>query len=68
MTAPAWVTVLAAGDVAAGASYGVGYVYDHWDDITDTVSDTWDDATGAVSNTWDDATDTGDAWDSVTPW
>jgi hypothetical protein len=58
VTAPAWVTVVAAGALAAGASYVVGQVYDNWDDITDTVSDTWDSATDTI----------GDAWDSVTPW
>lgn len=58
ISAPALVTVVGVGIVAAGASYGVGWVYDNWDDITDTVSDTWDDATDAV----------GDAWDSITPW
>lgn len=56
--APVLVTVVAAGALAAGASYVAGQIYDNWDDITDTVSDTWDDATDAV----------GDAWDSVTPW
>jgi len=56
--APVLVTVVAAGALAAGASYLAGQIYDNWDDITDTVSDTWDDATDAV----------GDAWDSVTPW
>jgi hypothetical protein len=69
ISAPAIVTVVGIGAVAAGASYGVGWVYDNWDDITDTVGDTWDNATDAVSDTWDDATDAvGDAWDSVTPW
>lgn len=69
IAAPAVVTVVGVGLVAAGASYGVGYVYDHWDDITDSVSDTWDDATDAIGGAWDDATDTvGDAWDSITPW
>ena len=58
ITAPAWGVVLAGGALAAGAAWGVGQIYDNWDDITDTVSDTWDDATDAV----------GDAWDSVTPW
>lgn len=56
--APVLLTVVAAGALAAGASWAVGEIYDNWDDITDTVSDTWDDATDAV----------GDAWDSVTPW
>jgi hypothetical protein len=69
VTAPAWVTVVAAGAVAAGASYAVGQIYDNWDDITDTVSDTWDSASDTVGDAWDSATDTiGDAWDSVTPW
>lgn len=69
VTAPAWVTVVAAGAVAAGASYAVGQIYDNWDEITDTVSDTWDSATDTVGDAWDSATDTiGDAWDSVTPW
>jgi len=58
ITAPAWGVVLAGGALAAGAAWGVGQIYDNWDDITDTVSDTWDDATDVV----------GDAWDSVTPW
>jgi hypothetical protein len=56
--APVLVTVVAAGALAAGASYVAGQVYDNWDDITDTVSETWDDATDAI----------GDTWDSVTPW
>lgn len=69
IAAPALVTVVGVGLVAAGASYAVGEIYDNWDDITDTVSDTWDDATDAVSDTWDDASDAvGDAWDSITPW
>jgi len=69
VTAPAWVTVVAAGAVAAGASYAVGQIYDNWDDITDTVGDTWDSATDTVGDAWDSAADTiGDAWDSVTPW
>ncbi|WP_322921520.1 hypothetical protein [Nocardioides renjunii] len=58
VTAPAWVTVVAAGAVAAGASWAVGQVYDNWDDITDSVGDAWDSATDTI----------GDAWDSVTPW
>lgn len=67
--APALVVVLGAGAAAAVVSAGVGYVYDNWDDITDSVGDAWDGATDAVGDAWDSATDTvGDAWDSVTPW
>jgi hypothetical protein len=69
ISAPAIVTVVGIGAAAGMASYGVGYVYDHWDDITDSVSDTWDNAADTVSDAWDDATDTvGDAWDSIIPW
>lgn len=38
------------GLLAAGVSWGVGEIYDNWDDITDTVGDTWDDATDAVGD------------------
>ncbi|MGH3347941.1 MAG: hypothetical protein ACRDO4_13265 [Nocardioides sp.] len=58
VTAPAWAVVLAGGALAAGAAWGVGQIYDNWDDITDWTGDRWDDATDAV----------GDAWDTVTPW
>lgn len=58
VTAPAWAVVLAGGALAAGAAWGVGQIYDNWDDITDWTGDRWDDATEAV----------GDAWDAVTPW
>ena len=69
VTAPAWVTVVAAGAVAAGASYAVGQIYDNWDDITDWTGDRVDDVADFATDTWDDATDVvGDAWDSVTPW
>ena len=69
VTAPAWLVVVGAGVAAAGVAYGVGYVYDHWDDITDWTGDRVDDVTDFASDTWDDATDAvGDAWDSVTPW
>lgn len=69
VTAPAWAVVVGAGALAAGAAWGVGQIYDNWDDITDWTGDRVDDVTGFVSDTWDDATDVvGDAWDSVTPW
>jgi hypothetical protein len=58
VTAPAWAVVLAGGALAAGAAWGVGQIYDNWDDITDWTGDRWDDATEAV----------GDAWEAVTPW
>lgn len=58
VTAPAWAVVLAGGALAAGAAWGVGQIYDNWDDITDWTGDRWDDATDAV----------GDAWEAVTPW
>lgn len=55
-------SVVAAGAVAAGASYAVGQIYDNWDDIADTVSDTCDSANHTVGDAWDSATDTiGDA-------
>jgi len=69
VTAPAWVVVVAAGALAAGAAWGVGQIYDNWDDITDWTGDRVDDVTEFASDTWDDATDlAGDAWDTVTPW
>ena len=69
ITAPAWVVVVGAGALAAGAAWGVGQIYDNWDDITDWTGDRVDDATEWAGDTWDDATDAvGDAWDSVTPW
>ncbi len=69
VTAPAWAVVLAGGALAAGAAWGVGQIYDNWDDITDWTGDRVDDVTDFASDTWDDATDVaGDAWDSVTPW
>ncbi len=69
ITAPAWLVVAGGAAVAGLAAAGVGWVYDNWDDITDTVGDAWDSTTDAVSDTWDSATETvGDAWDSVTPW
>ncbi len=69
VTAPAWAVVLAGGALAAGAAWGVGQIYDNWDDITDWTGDRVDDVTEFASDTWDDATDiAGDAWDSVTPW
>lgn len=69
VTAPAWLVVLGAGAAAAGLAYGVGYVYDHWDDITDWTGDRADDVADFATDTWDNATDAvGDAWDSVTPW
>jgi len=69
ITAPALAVVIGGAAVAGLAAAGVGWVYDNWDDITDTVGDTWDSATDAVSDTWDSATDAvGDTWDSVTPW
>lgn len=69
VSAPALAVVLAAGGVAAFASWGVGEIYDNWDDITDGVSDAWDSATEGVGDAWDSATDAiGDTWDSVTPW
>ncbi len=69
ITAPAWLVVVGAGALAAGAAWAVGQVYDNWDDITDWTGDRVDDVTEFASDTWDDATDAvGDAWDSVTPW
>jgi uncharacterized protein YukE len=69
VTAPAWAVVLAGGALAAGAAWGVGQIYDNWDDITDWTGDRVDDVTGFATDTWDNATDAvGDAWDSVTPW
>ena len=69
VTAPAWAVVVAAGALAAGAAWGVGQIYDNWDDITDWTGDRVDDVTEFASDTWDDATDlAGDAWDAVTPW
>jgi hypothetical protein len=68
VTAPAWVTVVAAGALAAGASCGgpglrqLGRHHRHGQQHpgqrTDTVGDTWDSATDTI----------GDAWDSVTSW
>ena len=69
VTAPAWAVVIAGGALAAGAAWGVGQIYDNWDDITDWTGDRVDDVTDFATDTWDDATDAvGDAWDSVTPW
>lgn len=66
---PAAVVVVGGGLLAAGASWTAGYVYDHWDDITDWTGDRVDDITSFASDTWDNATDAvGDAWDAVTPW
>lgn len=68
-TAPAWAVVLAGGALAAGVSWGVGQIYDHWDDITDWTGDRVDDVKDYSSDTWDSATDVaGDTWDAVTPW
>lgn len=58
ITAPVTLVVIGGGLLAAGLSYGVGEIYDNWDDITDSVGDAWDSAGDAI----------GDAWDSVTPW
>lgn len=62
---PAVAVVLAAGGAAALASWGVGAVYDNWDEITgwggDRVADVKDFA-GDVGDT------VGGVWDSVTPW
>lgn len=69
ITAPVTLVVIGGGLLAAGVSYGVGQIYDNWDDITDWSGDRVDDVTDFASDTWDDATDAvGDAWDSVTPW
>lgn len=69
IAAPAVGVVILAGGAAMLASAGVGWVYDNWDDITDTVGDAWDSTTDAVGDAWDSASDAvGDAWDSVTPW
>ena len=69
VTAPAWAVVLAGGALAAGAAWGVGQVYDHWDDITDWTGDRVEDVTDFATHTWDDATEVvGNTWDAVTPW
>ncbi len=69
VTAPVWVVggavILASGAVA----YGVGEVYDNWDDITDWTDDRADDVKSFASDTWDNTTDVvSNTWDSVTPW
>lgn len=80
VSAPAVVVVVGGAALAAGVAWGVGEVYDHWDDIenwtgdrvddvTGLASDAWDGATEAAGDTWDGAKDlAGDAWDSATPW
>lgn len=69
VSVPATAVVLAAGAAAAGVSWGVGQVYDHWDDITGWTGDRWDDATDLASDAWDGTKDlAGDAWEAVTPW
>lgn len=69
VTAPAWAVVVGGGALAAGAAWGVGQVYDHWDDITGWSGDRVDDVKDFASDTWDDATDfAGDAWDAATFW
>lgn len=80
VSAPAVVVVVGGAALAAGVAWGVGEIYDHWDDIenwtgdrvddvTGLASDAWDGATEAAGDTWDGAKDlAGDAWDSATPW
>ncbi|GAB2874468.1 hypothetical protein GCM10027026_26440 [Myroides odoratimimus subsp. xuanwuensis] len=69
VTAPAWLTVVGAGALAAGAAWGVGKIYDNWDDITDWGGDRVDDVKDFATDTWDKASDVvGDTWDAVTPW
>ncbi len=66
VTAPAWVTVVAAGAVAAGASYVVGQVYDNWDGITEWTSNAWDATTDFAGDAWQGAADlAGDAWEGA---
>lgn len=62
---PAVVVVLAAGGAAAVASWGVGEIYDNWDDISDWGGDRVDDVKDFAGDVGDKV---GDAWDSVTPW
>jgi len=65
ITVPAAGVVLLAGGAAALASWGVGEIYDNWDDISEWGGD-------RVDGVKDFAGDVGDAvggaWDSVTPW
>lgn len=69
VTAPAWAVVVGGGALAAGVAWGVGEIYDNWDDITEWTGDRVDDVADFASDTWDSATDVaGDAWDAVTPW
>ena len=65
VAAPAIAVVLVAGAAAAVASWGVGEIYDHWDDITDFAGDRVDDVKDFAGDVADKA---GDAWDAVTPW
>jgi hypothetical protein len=76
VSVPVTLVVIGGGLLAAGASAGVGVVYDNWDDITDWTGDRWDDAKDLPGDAWDGAKDfaggakdkAGDAWDKVTPW
>lgn len=69
VTAPAWVVIGGGALLAAGASWGVGKIYDNWDNITDWTGNRWDDAKDIASDGWEGAKDlAGGAWDAVTSW
>lgn len=76
VTAPAWVVIGGTVVVGAAVSAGIGYVYDHWDDISGWTGDRWDDTKDLAGDTWDGAKDrasgakdvVGGAWAAVTPW
>lgn len=76
VTAPAWLVIGGTVVVGAAVSAGIGYVYDHWDDISGWTGDRWDDTKDLAEDAWDGAKDlatgakdkVGGAWDAVTPW
>lgn len=51
--------------VAYAASEGVGYLWDHKEEIADWTKDRWDDTVDLASGAVDGIKDT---WDAVTPW
>ena len=69
VTAPVWLVVGAGAVLAAGAAWGVGKIYDNWDNITDWTGDRWEDTQDIASDTWEGATEmASETWDAVTPW
>lgn len=69
VTAPVWLVVGAGAVLAAGAAWGVGKIYDNWDNITDWTGDRWEDTQDIASDAWEGATEMASGtWDAVTPW